>query len=255
MTKPLWLHVVYFLYSSLNQATFDKDVVEKFLNIEISDNDFIWGFSLVILSVVLIIKDTILDMFNNYLQHKKWEINVKTYGKYFEELNEIMDEYSMLFNSYSSNIGNKAAGIYKKEAERLILDKRWIAITSKISAYFSLDVKRLLSQMRLIISCSLHNEMDIYYELHDICLKEHANQLRPSDISKAADEIYYDLYRSINQTRDHVMKENFNLEKFRKILEDNYINYTDNKIRSNRISDVHALAKEHILFPEYSSQW
>lgn len=256
MTKPLWLHLIYFVYSnSINQTTLNKDVIEKFLNAKLTDNDFIFGFSLVILSVVLIMKDTVLDIFNNYLQHKKWEINVKTYGKYFEELNEILDEYSMLFNSYASNIGNKAAGIHMKEAERLILDQRWISIISKICAYFSLDVKRLLSNMRLIISCSLHNEMHIYYELHDICLNQHQNKFRPSDVSEAAIEIYYDLYRSINQVREHVMKENFNLEKFKQILEDNYINYSDNKIRSNRISDIHTLAKEHILFPEYSNKW
>ena len=44
------------------------------------------------------------------------------------------------------------------------------------------------------------------------------------------------------------MKENFDLAQFKKILTDNHINYIDTKIRSNRMSDIHSLAKKHILF-------
>lgn len=160
-----------------------------------------------------------------------------------ENINNVLYEHTMMFNTYINWILNKHGDCKKIEAERVELDEKIILSLSKVSLYIPSDFRALINSYRKLVSCSW------------TAIEPVSNTLRDTgEIEKILNSAH-DLYDDISLAFYEMSKIFLGLVKgvddYSAILASSKLRLHDNQIRTLRIGVEYEIAWKMILFHEY----
>lgn len=209
------------------------------------DNDVIWGFILVLLSAILSLRELIYNYFISKLKQKRWEILIPNFLNDFQNLNDSLNEYTMLFNEYNTCIANKGNGCASShEKERVEHDKKFLHSIKNFEIILGKDITKFYIEVRKIMSKSFHSEIEIYYILDELCNKKYNNKFRPYHITNEALKIYNNYFNVIKEINEKIIKSDIEEKEFFRILE----KYDIDKEYNTKLKNLYSnLAEEYIF--------
>jgi hypothetical protein len=102
-----------------------------------------------------------------------------------EEINSLIMEHRLLYNSYTHSIVNKGGFPKDREQRRLEIDGKMIELKDKISIYLPVELRTLLNRCRVIMSVSWKEPIVLNRTLHSLDIK-------PIFVLEKVNEIYSD---------------------------------------------------------------
>ena len=212
MSSPLIVLII----NAYLEKNFDFSITEE--------NDVLWGFMLILLSLIFIARDSIFNYLILRLKQKRWEILIPKFSEDFQNLNLALNNYTFLFNEYTTCISNKGNGCASKyEKERVKYDEDFFSSVTNIEIVLGKNITKLFMELRKIMSKSFLSEIDIYNELSQLG-NNYSPKFRPYHISDAAKEIYYSYFHAVKEINECIIKTDIDDEKFDEILDKNNLN-------------------------------
>lgn len=219
--------------------------LEEYFNLTITgENDVCWGFLLVLISALLSLREQIFNYFIKHLKLKRWKILIPNFLNEFQSLNDSLNNYTILFNEYTYCIANKGNGCASDhDKDRVKYDEQLFKSITKLESILGKKVAMFFFEVRKIVSKPFHPEIDIYYELHNLCTKKYKN-VRPYSATKAATEIYNNYFNAIKEINEIIIKYDIDEKQFYEILD----KYNIDKNYNTKLKGLeYNLAEEYIL--------
>lgn len=163
-----------------------------------------------------------------------------------QKVSAYIDEYRMLINSHDRLILYKNSDCTDLEKSRLSLDEKFIESKSNIKIYLPNDFSNLLDRIRVIISNSLQNPKNLYYEFHDLGYYPST----PLDARYEMLDRYFTTF--IDMVRIYLSMENNNEKEYKQILLKNTLS-VDAKIQKFDTLTMEYAYKRLILHEYYPS--
>lgn len=160
-----------------------------------------------------------------------------------ENINNILYEHRMMFNTYLYWIINKCGNTKEIEEERVELDKKIIISLSKVSLYIPMEFRLLINSYRKLISCSwistqtVSNTLRETGEIEKILSSAHDLY---DDISAAFYEMNKNFLGLVKKTDDYSL-----------ILTNLKLKLENSQIKTLREDIEYQIAWKTILFHEY----
>lgn len=160
-----------------------------------------------------------------------------------ENINNILYEHRMMFNTYLYWIINKCDNTKEIEEERVELDKKIILSLSKVSLYIPSEFRALINSYRKLISCSWTATQYVTNTLGDTGEME--------KILNSAHDLYDDISLAFYEMSKKFLGLVKESEDYSVILDSSKLKLHDSQIKTTRSSVEYEIAWKMILFHEY----
>lgn len=185
ISKPFWQEVL-------------NSIMKKQYSIAfIGENDSLYGFYLLIAALTYNVISHAILIFGEYLAKRLKYKLIDSSVPFWQELDNALQEYRIVLNTYFSCIVNKGDSCGSFESDRNLLDERILKAIEKLAFFLKPDEEKLLRKIRHFTSAKFYPELNLYNHFWE------TYNMAPSIFTNEASTIFKDYFNAYRTLKDN----------------------------------------------------